>query len=99
MKYETQTIHRKQITAVLQQAEMGVEIKDLCSKFGFTDVTFYRWKKQYAGMGVSELQELRQARDENTKLKRIVADLTLDKQMLQELLKKCFKAPSQAHCG
>jgi len=80
----------EQITAVLQQAEMGVAIKDLCRKFGITEATFYRWKKQYAGMGVSELRELRQTRDENTKLKRIVADLTLDKQMLQELLKKKF---------
>lgn len=80
----------EQIAAVLQQAEMGVEVKDLCRKFGFTEPTFYRWKKQYAGMGVSELRELRQTRDENIKLKRIVADLTLDKQMLQELLKKKF---------
>lgn len=80
----------EQIAAVLQQAEMGVEVKDLCRKYGFTEVTFYRWKKQYAGMGVSELRELRQTREENAKLKRIVADLTLDKQMLQELLKKKF---------
>ena len=80
----------EQITAVLQQAEMGVEVKDLCRKYGFTEDTFYRWKKQYAGMGVSELRELRQTREENAKLKRIVADLTLDKQMLQELLKKKF---------
>ena len=80
----------EQIAAVLQQSELGVEVKDLCRKFGFTEQTFYRWKRQYAGMGVSELRELRQTREENSKLKRIVADLTLDKQMLQELLKKKF---------
>jgi putative transposase len=70
----------EQIAAVLKQSEMGVEVKDLCRKFGFTEQTFYRWKKQYAGMGVSELRELRQTREENSKLK----------QMLQELLKKKF---------
>ena len=80
----------EQIAAVLKQAELGVEVKDLCRKFGFTETTFYRWKKQYAGMGISELRELRQTREENAKLKRIVADLTLDRQMLQELLKKKF---------
>ena len=80
----------EQIAAVLKQAELGVEVKDLCRKFGFTETTFYRWKKQYAGMWISELRELRQTREENAKLKRIVADLTLDRQMLQELLKKKF---------
>lgn len=80
----------EQITSVLQQAELGIEVKEICRKFGFTEQTFYRWKKQYAGMGISELRELRQTREENSKLKRIVADLTLDKQMLQELLKKKF---------
>jgi len=80
----------EQIAAVLKQAELGVEVKDLCRKFGFTETTFYRWKKQYAGMGISELRELRQTREENARLKRIVADLTLDRQMLQELLKKKF---------
>ena len=80
----------EQIAAVLKQAELGVEVKDLCRKFGFTETTFYRWKKQYAGMGISELRELRQTREEYAKLKRIVADLTLDRQMLQELLKKKF---------
>ena len=80
----------EQVAAVLKQAELGVEVKDLCRKFGFTETTFYRWKKQYAGMGISELRELRQTREENAKLKRIVADLTLDRQMLQELLKKKF---------
>ena len=61
----------EQIAAVLKQAELGVEVKDLCRKFGFTETTFYRWKKQYAGMGISELRELRQTREENAKLKRV----------------------------
>lgn len=84
---------RKRFT---EQAELGVEVKDLCRKVGFTETTFYRWKKQYAGMEISELRELRQTRGENAKLKRIVANLTLDKQMLQELLKKSSKAPAEA---
>jgi len=78
----------EQIAAVLNQAEVGVSIKDLCRQHGFTEQTFYRWKKQYHGMGVSELRELRQTRDENAKLKRLVADLTLDKHILQEALRK-----------
>ena len=80
----------EQIASVLKQAEVGVEVKTLCRQHGFSEQTFYRWKKQFAGMGVSELRELRQTREENTKLKRLVADLTLDKHILQEALKKKF---------
>ena len=80
----------EQIAGVLKQAELGIPIKDLCRQQSVSEQTFYRWKKQYDGLGVSELRELRQTRDENKRLKRLVADLTLDKQMLQELLKKKF---------
>lgn len=80
----------EQIAAVLKQAELGIPIKDLCRQHAISEQTFYRWKKQYDGLGVSELRELRDTRDENKRLKRLVADLTLDKQMLQELLKKKF---------
>jgi putative transposase len=80
----------EQIMAVLNQAETGVPVKEICRQHGFTEQTFYRWKKQYAGLGITELRELRELRDENRRLKRIVADLTLDKQMLQEVVKKKF---------
>ncbi len=80
----------EQIATVLKQAELGIPIKDLCRQHSLSEQTFYRWKKQYDGLGISELRELRETRDENKRLKRLVADLTLDKQMLQELLKKKF---------
>ena len=80
----------EQITAFLQQAELGVPVKDICRKHGFTEQTYYRWKKQYAGMGTAEVRELQETRKENARLKKIVADLVLDKKMLQEVLKKKF---------
>ena len=80
----------EQIVSAVHQHEAGSTVVDICRKLGIAEATFYRWKKQYAGMGISELRELRQTREENAKLKRIVADLTLDRQMLQELLKKKF---------
>ena len=77
-----------QIVAALRQAEGGVPVAELCRKLEVTETTFYRWKRQYGGMGVSELRELRQLRDENRKLKQVVADLSLDKTILQESLRK-----------
>lgn len=79
-----------QIVAALRQAEGGVPVAELCRKLEVTETTFYRWKRQYAGLGVSELRELRQLRDENRQLKQLVADLTLDKQILRESLQKKF---------
>jgi putative transposase len=79
-----------QIVAALRQAEGGVPVADICRKLEVTETTFYRWKRQYAGLGVSELRELRQLREENRKLKQVVADLTLDKQILRESLRKKF---------
>ena len=73
-----------QIIAALRQAEGGVPVAELCRKLEVTETTFYRWKRQYAGLGVSELRE------ENRKLKQVVADLTLDKQILRESLGKKF---------
>jgi putative transposase len=78
----------EQIIAALQQAEAGVNTSELCRKLGISQATFYNWKKQYAGLGVQELRELRQLREENGRLKRIVADLTLDRQILQEIVAK-----------
>jgi putative transposase len=63
-------------------------VGEICRRLGVAEPTFYRWKKKYGGLGVSELRELRQLRDENGKLKRLVADLTLDKHILQESLTK-----------
>lgn len=80
----------EQITGILQQAELGIEVKEICRKYGISEQTFYRWKKQYAGMGTAEVRELKETRAENSKLKRLVADLTLDKHILQEALKKKF---------
>jgi len=78
----------EQIIAVLRQAESGVAVKDVCRQAGISENTFYTWKRKYAGIGVSELRELRQLREENAKLKRLVADLSLDKHILQEVLAK-----------
>jgi putative transposase len=72
----------------LRQVEAGTPVVEVCRKLEITETTFYRWKKKYGGMGVSDLRELRQLKDENQRLKQLVADLTLDKGMLQEALRK-----------
>lgn len=78
----------EQIAYVLRQAEAGTAVADVCRQLGISEATFYVWKKRYANLGVSELRELRQLREENFKLKRIVADLTLDKSILTEIVRK-----------
>ena len=78
----------RQIVVILKQAEAGVPVQDLIRKHGISEQTFYRWRKKYGGLGASELQELKQLRDENLRLKGLVADLTLDKQILQEVLSR-----------
>ena len=78
----------EEIVAVLQQVEGGRKVGDVCRKVGISEGTFYSWKKQYAGLGISELRELRLLRDENGRLKRLVADLSLDRQILQEIVSK-----------
>lgn len=77
-----------QIVFALKQAETGVTVGEVCRKMGISDATFYNWKKKYSGLGISELRRLHQLEEENYKLKQIVADLSLDKQMLQDVLKK-----------
>ncbi len=79
-----------QIICALKQLENGISGKDLCRRLEVTETTLYRWKKLYSGMDVSEIKELRSLRDENSRLKKIVANLTLDKQMLQDVLEKKF---------
>lgn len=78
----------EQMIYAIKQAETGTSVKEICRQMGVSEPTFYAWKKKYGGMGISELRELRQLRDENTRLKRLVADLTLDKHILQEVLSK-----------
>ena len=80
----------EQITSVLQQVAGGVPVGDVCRQVGIAEQTFYRWKKAYGAMLPSEAREVKQLRDENTKLKRLVADLSLDKVMLQDVLQKKF---------
>jgi len=70
------------------QAETGVKVEEVCRKMGISDATFYLWKKKYDGLGVCELRRLKQLEEENRKLKQIVADLSLDKQILQDVFKK-----------
>jgi putative transposase len=78
----------EQIVQALRQAEAGTVVGDICRKLGITEATFYRWKQTYAGLDLGELRELRQLREENRRLKGVVADLTLDKTVLREALGK-----------
>ena len=78
----------EQIVFALKQVENGAKVPEVCRKLGVSEQTFYRWKQTSGGLGVSELRELRQLRDENSRLKRLVADLSLDKHILQEVLSK-----------
>ncbi len=78
----------QQIVFALKQAETGTRVDEVCRKMGISEATFYNWKKKYGGLGVNELRELKQLKEENARLKQIVADLSLDKQMLQDVLKK-----------
>jgi putative transposase len=78
----------EQIVYALHQAESGEKVAEICRKLGVSEATFYAWRKKYSGVGVAELRELRQLREENRKLKQLVADLSLDKHMLQEVLSK-----------
>jgi putative transposase len=78
----------EQIAYVLRQAETGTKVSEVCRKIGVAEATFYNWKKKYGGLGVSELRHLKQLEEENRQLKKLVADLSLDKQMLQDVIAK-----------
>jgi putative transposase len=78
----------EEILRVLREAESGDTVVEICRKHGISQQSFYLWKKKYAGLGLQELRELRQLRDENAKLKRLVADLSLDRHVLQEIIAK-----------
>lgn len=77
-----------QIAFVLRQAEEGTTVEEVCRKTGISTATFYTWKKKYGGLMPSEMKRLRQLEEENARLKRIVADLSLDKEMLQDVIKR-----------
>lgn len=81
----------EQILRALRHAEGGTRVADICREHGISEATFYIWKKKYSGLGLSELRELRQLREENSKLKHLVADLSLDRHVLQEIVQKSCK--------
>ena len=83
----------EQIVAVLKQAELGLPVADLIRQVGISEQTFYRWKKQYAGLESDQVRELKQVVDENARLKKLVAELSLDKAVLQDVLSKKFPGP------
>jgi len=78
----------EQIAFALRQAETGTKVTEVCRKMGVAEATFYNWKKKYGGLGVSELRRLKQLEEENRQLKKLVADLSLDKQMLRDVITK-----------
>jgi putative transposase len=84
----------QQIAFALQQAESGTQVTEVCRKMGIAEATFYRWKQLYGGLMPSEVKKLRQLEEENTRLRRVVADLTLDKEMLQEVIRRKYDACS-----
>lgn len=84
----TSRFTEEQVAVALRQAEAGTPVTEICRKLQITEATFYRWKKKFGGLGVPELGELRQLREENSRLKRLVADLSVDKEILQEALRK-----------
>lgn len=78
----------EQIAFALKQAELGTPVAEVCRKLGVTEQSFYRWKKKYGEMLPSDMKKLKQLEEENAKLKKLVADLSLDKAMLQDVLSK-----------
>jgi len=83
----------EQIVAVLKQAELGLPVADLIRQVGISEQTFYRWKKQYAGLQSDQVREFKQLQDENARLKKLVAELSLDKAILQDINSKKWPGP------
>jgi putative transposase len=83
----------EQIVAVLKQVELGMSIADVTRQVGISEQTFYRWKKQYAGLEADQVRELKQLQEENARLKKLVAELSLDKAMLQDINSKKWPGP------
>jgi putative transposase len=78
----------EQIAFALKQADTGTKVSEICREMGVSQATFYAWRKKYGGLGIAELRRLKQLESENRRLKQLVADLSLDKEMLQEVIKK-----------
>jgi putative transposase len=78
----------EQIAYALKQAELGTPVAEVCRKMGISDATFYNWRTKFGGLSPSEVRRMKQLEEENAKLKRLVADLSLDKAMLQDVLSK-----------
>jgi putative transposase len=78
----------EQIAFALKQQELGTPVEEICRKLGIAQATFFNWKKRFSGLGPSELRRLRQLEEENTRLKKLVADLSLDKIMLQDVVRR-----------
>jgi putative transposase len=85
---KTSRFSDEQIAHTLRQAEAGTAVAEIARKLGISEATFYAWKKKFGTLGTAEIRELRQLREENARLKRVVADLTLDKTMLQDVISK-----------
>lgn len=83
----------EQIVAVLKQAELGMAVGDIVRQLGISEQTFYRWKKQYNGMQSEQVKELKQLQDENARLKKLVAELSLDKAIMQDVATKKWGGP------
>ena len=83
----------EQIVAVLKQAELGMPVAEVIRRIGISEQTFYRWKKQYAGLQSDQVRELKQLQDENARLKKLVAELSLDKAILQDVATKNWHGP------
>lgn len=88
MRNKGKRYSEEQIIYALRQTEGARRIAEVCRELGVTEQTYHQWKRQYAGMGVAELQELRKLREEYTSLRKLVADLSLDKHILQEVVSK-----------
>jgi putative transposase len=91
--HKTQAFSLEQIVAVLKQAGLGMPMADLIRQIGICEQTFYRWKKQYAGMQSDPVREFKQLQDENARLKKLVAELSLDKTILQDVASKKWPSP------
>jgi putative transposase len=85
---KTSRFSEQQIAFVLRQAEEGTSVAEVCRKAGISEATYYVWRKKFGGLMPSEMKRLKQLEEENGKLKRIVADLALDKEMLQDVIKR-----------
>ena len=86
----------EQIIGVLKQAEAGIRVADLCRQNGISDATFYKWRSKYGGLEISEAKRLRRLEEENSRLKKLVADLMLDNAMLKDVASKNFFRPTQS---